>query len=133
MLTVLAASPAVGQEVHPIMDSKWWVTAGSYFAERDFQASAGVNIGGEERGVDFEGTTGIDDSPDLFMGEIGWRFADNWNLALQHFRVAAKHYRNSEVPRACAHAFAAEGHMRNARALCDEVSKKHAERAVPVA
>jgi hypothetical protein len=78
------------------MDSQWWVTAGSYFAERDFDASAGVNIGDAERSIDFEGTAGIDDSPNLFMGEIGWRFADDWNLALQFFRSSRSASRTLE-------------------------------------
>ena len=80
------AAPAESQDLHPIMESKWWVTGGTFLAERDFKASAGISLIGEEREIDFERSTGIDDSPNLIMGELGWRFTSNWNLALQYFR-----------------------------------------------
>jgi HEPN domain-containing protein len=41
--------------------------------------------------------------------------ADELERAVEHLRVAATHFRDGEVPRACAHAFAAEGHMIEAR------------------
>lgn len=31
--------------------------------------------------------------------------------AVAHARIAAGHFRNAEVPRGCAHAFATEGHL----------------------
>jgi HEPN domain-containing protein len=41
--------------------------------------------------------------------------ADELERAVAHLRVAARHFREGEIPRACAHAFAAEGHMIEAR------------------
>lgn len=37
--------------------------------------------------------------------------ADELERAVAHLRVAATHFREAEIPRACAHTFAAEGHM----------------------
>lgn len=68
------------------MDSKWWLMAGSFFAERDFKATAGVNIGAGERQIDFESSAGVEDDTNLFMGELGWQFGKKWGVALQHFR-----------------------------------------------
>ena len=80
------STPLMAQERHPMMDSDWWVTAGSYFSDRDFKASASGSIGGITREFDLEGALGLDDSPALFMGELGWQFVDKWGVALQYFR-----------------------------------------------
>ena len=74
------------EERHPMMSGKWWVKAGVFLGERDFDASAGANFGGASREFDLEGALGLDDSTDLFMGELGWQFAQQWGLALQYFR-----------------------------------------------
>ena len=84
MLLAITLAAAEAQERHPMMDSTWWITAGSYLADRDFRASA--SGGGGSREFDFEGALGLDDSPDLFMGELGWQYSDRWGLALQYFR-----------------------------------------------
>lgn len=69
-----------------MMESKWWVTAGSFFAERDFSASASGTVAGNTRDLDLEGNLGLGDSPDLFMSELGWQFSEKWGVALQYFR-----------------------------------------------
>ena len=63
------------------------------------------------------------------IAEMLEKAADELDLAMQHFRVATQHYRDRLIPRGCAHAFAAEGHMRNATALSDQVSQIHASHA----
>ncbi len=82
----LLTSAAFAQDVHPAMESKWWVNAGAYFPERDFDASASASVGGITGSIDFEGSFGLDDSPSMFMGELGWQFGENWSTALQYFR-----------------------------------------------
>lgn len=52
-------------------------------------------------------------------------------LAAEHGRVAARHYRDREAPRGCAHAFAAQGHVRAAQDLMDELAVLHARRSRP--
>ena len=48
-----------------------------------------------------------------------------------HARTAAAHFRNGEIPRASAHAFALEGHLVNVRRALDEATIEHAGRSVP--
>ena len=52
-------------------------------------------------------------------------------LALEHCRVAAQHFREGVVPRGTAHAWAARGHLLEAEALLDEQAREHAARSVP--
>lgn len=51
--------------------------------------------------------------------------ADELEGAVRHLRVAAGHFRDGEIGRACAHAFAAEGHMIEARRLVDHRAVVH--------
>ena len=51
--------------------------------------------------------------------------------ALEHCRVAAEHFRNREVPRGTAHAWAVRGHLLNAGARLDEQACEHAAHSVP--
>ena len=51
------------------------------------------------------------------------------DLASGHCRVAAQHFRDGEVPRGGAHAWAARGHLLNAERSLDEQARTHAERA----
>ena len=52
-------------------------------------------------------------------------------LAVQHLRTTAQHFRDHNVPRGCAHAFAAQGHMLRAQQYMDKRAMVHAEKAVP--
>ena len=53
-------------------------------------------------------------------------------LAAQHCRTAARHFRDKIVPRGAAHAWAAQGHVREAQAKLDEQSREHARKSNPV-
>ena len=86
LLALLGATAAGAQDHHPMMQSKWWVTAGTFLAKRDFEASASGTVAGMTREFDFENSFGLDDSPDLFMGEVGWQFSEKWGAAVQYFR-----------------------------------------------
>jgi hypothetical protein len=57
--------------------------------------------------------------------------AKELDLAAQHCRTAARHFRDKVVPRGAAHAWAAQGHMREAQALLDEQSREHARKSNP--
>lgn len=50
--------------------------------------------------------------------------------ALGHCRVAADHFRNGEVPRGAAHAWAARGHLVNVHERLDVQAREHAARAL---
>jgi hypothetical protein len=50
-----------------------------------------------------------------------------------HVRVAAQHFRDREIPRACAHEWAARGHLLKALEGLDEQAREHSERSVTAA
>jgi hypothetical protein len=85
VLCLFTASVANASEAHPLMSSKYWVNLGAFFAARDFDASASGALGDIRREIDFEKSMGLDDRPDLFNVELGWRFSQRWDLSLQHF------------------------------------------------
>ncbi|KAF0242850.1 MAG: hypothetical protein FD180_3701 [Planctomycetota bacterium] len=51
--------------------------------------------------------------------------------AALHARTAAGHFRQGNVPRAAAHAFAAIGHSAGAGRVIEDVARSHAKRARP--
>ena len=51
--------------------------------------------------------------------------------AAQHCRVAAQHYRERNVPRAAAHAWAAQGHIHHGTGALLELAEEHATRSIP--
>jgi hypothetical protein len=55
--------------------------------------------------------------------------ADELDLAVAHLRIAAGHFREGEIPRACAHTFAAEGHMIEARRQVENRAVVHRTKA----
>lgn len=57
--------------------------------------------------------------------------AQELEQALAHCHTAARHARNQEIPRVCAHAFAAEGHMHNAQQQLKNLAQLHAQKARP--
>ena len=59
------------------------------------------------------------------------RAADELEQAAAHCRTAARHFRNEEVPRGGAHAWAAHGHICAAEEALDEQARTHAARSNP--
>jgi hypothetical protein len=51
--------------------------------------------------------------------------ADELERAVAHCRRAGEHFRNREVPRGTAHAWAALGHVRVAEERLDEQAREH--------
>lgn len=47
-----------------------------------------------------------------------------------HVRVAAQHFRDREIPRACAHQWAARGHLLKALEGLDDQAREHSERSI---
>jgi hypothetical protein len=52
-------------------------------------------------------------------------------VAAQHCRTAAGHFRNKEVPRGTAHAWAALGHVLQAGESLQRQAREHAAHSVP--
>jgi hypothetical protein len=48
-----------------------------------------------------------------------------------HLRTSARHFREHEVPRACAHLFAAQGHMLETQTVINEQAVVHAAKSNP--
>ncbi len=61
--------------------------------------------------------------------ELFERAADELERATAHCRRAAEHFRGGEVPRGAAHAWAARGHVLEARERLDEQAREHARRS----
>jgi hypothetical protein len=55
--------------------------------------------------------------------------AEELDQGAAHCRVAARHFRDREIPRAGAHAWAAVGHLANASALLSQQARDHAARS----
>jgi hypothetical protein len=55
--------------------------------------------------------------------------ASELDRAAAHLRIAAQHFRAPDVPRGCAHAFAAYGHIRVAQRQIDEHAELHRTKA----
>lgn len=51
--------------------------------------------------------------------------------AAKHCRTAARHFRDQEIPRGAAHAWAAYGHIRAAEGSLDAQARTHAAKSNP--
>jgi hypothetical protein len=58
--------------------------------------------------------------------------AQELEQAAKHCRTAARHFRDREVPRGAAHAWAAHGHIRAAEDSLDQQALTHASKSVPL-
>jgi hypothetical protein len=58
--------------------------------------------------------------------------AEELEQAAKHCRTAARHFREREIPRGAAHAWAAFGHIRAAEESLDSQAKTHASKSKPV-
>ena len=58
-------------------------------------------------------------------GRLYEQAADELERAVGHSRRAAEHFRNGEVPRGTAHAWATRGHLLAAGELLDEQARQH--------
>ena len=57
--------------------------------------------------------------------------AEQLELAATHARTSARHFRNEEIPRGFAHAWAAHGHVSEAQLRLDEQAREHARLSNP--
>jgi predicted deacetylase len=57
--------------------------------------------------------------------------AQELERAALHLRTSAQHFRKHEVPRACAHLFAAQGHMLETQTVINEQAVVHAAKSNP--
>jgi 1-aminocyclopropane-1-carboxylate deaminase/D-cysteine desulfhydrase-like pyridoxal-dependent ACC family enzyme len=57
--------------------------------------------------------------------------AEELEQAARHCRTAARHFRDREIPRGAAHAWAAFGHIRAAEESLDAQARTHAAKSNP--
>ena len=57
--------------------------------------------------------------------------AEELEQAAKHCKTAARHFRDQEVPRGAAHAWAAFGHIRAAEESLDAQARTHAAKSNP--
>jgi hypothetical protein len=58
------------------------------------------------------------------------RAAREAELVVYHLRIAAEHFRERDVPRGCAHAFAAYGHLLTTKEVVDHQAIAHAAKSL---
>lgn len=66
------------------------------------------------------------------LEEVARRYeeaAGELEAAVRHLRTTARHFRDAEVPRGCAHSWAAWGHVCAAERLLKELAELHASRS----
>jgi hypothetical protein len=57
--------------------------------------------------------------------------AQELERAASHLRTSAQHFREHEVPRACAHLFAAQGHMLETQTVINERAVVYTAKSQP--
>jgi len=65
------------------------------------------------------------------VGALYDEVAAELERASAHAAVAAQHFRDENVPRGSAHAWAVHGHLREAQARLDEQAREHARLSTP--
>lgn len=92
----LANAQSSGDQ-HPLLSSKFQVSAGAFFGKGDYMLSANGNAPGTE--IDFNRALGVDDSDASPLGAILWRFGEKWSLRMQAFRlnVDGKHVLDHDI------------------------------------
>lgn len=86
LLVILVAALAHGQVHsqegrHPLLDSKWTVTAGAFFPTQSFDLKANGTLPGDE--VDFDERVGVEDSETTPTLTARWRFGEKWSVSAQ--------------------------------------------------
>ncbi len=81
---VLSSAQSSGDQ-HPLLSSRFQVSAGAIFFNSDYKLSANGNKPGTE--IDFDQALGVDDSDASALGAILWRFGEKWSLRMQGFRL----------------------------------------------
>jgi hypothetical protein len=67
----------------------------------------------------------------LDPAELYEQVAQELDQAAAHARTAAEHFRNGEIPRMAAHAWAAQGHLHEAQSRLATQSRQHADHSQP--
>lgn len=94
LLALLMPVAGWGQDsadVHPYLDTKIYMSVGVFLPDQNKKLGLDASVELPEPGpapyIDFSETFSFRDSDEAFSAEFGWRFASNWQLRSQYFRV----------------------------------------------
>jgi hypothetical protein len=72
-------------DLHPMMNSDFWVLLGAYTPDHTVSVSLDGNFVPDLPEIDFGGEIGLGEKTTLFSGEFGWQFSENWSFSAQRF------------------------------------------------
>jgi hypothetical protein len=91
LLVFLAPVAAWGDDVtdaHPYLQEKYFTSVGLFLPDQAMKLGLDASIDLDPTPyVDFSETFAFNNSDEAFSAEFGWRFANNWQLRGQYFRV----------------------------------------------
>jgi hypothetical protein len=91
LLVPFVASQAQAQaasddwDVHPLLTSRFVLSAGAFWPQKEFKLRANGSIPGEE--IDFDGVFRFDESDATGMGSFHWRFGQKWALSVEAWEL----------------------------------------------
>ena len=71
---------------HPALSSKFYVSAGAFFPDKNFKIRVDGTVPGEE--IDFEEALKVDDSETTWSLVFDWRFGEKWSLSGQYWEIS---------------------------------------------
>jgi hypothetical protein len=93
-LSILGANAAAEEvpgerRVHPLMTSKYALTAGLYAPKKGLFFRVDGTLPGPENGIDFDKRFDVGDYERVFEIEYLWRFGQKWLMRGQHFSMTS--------------------------------------------
>jgi len=89
LIVALLTSPLIQAQaangVHPLLDAKWYMTAGYFFPQKDFK----IRVDGVSPGdpIDLGDAFNLDNSQSTWAATMRWRFGKKWDLQLQYWKT----------------------------------------------
>lgn len=74
----------------PYLKEDYYLTAGLFFPQRDFEFRLDDSASAAGGAIDFVEQFRLDDGGQTEAIEFGWRFSPNWSLRTQHFDVGGR-------------------------------------------
>lgn len=91
LLTPVFAWGQDSADIHPYLGKKYFTSVGLFLPDQNARLGLDASVEVPESGpapyIDFSETFSFSDSDESFSAEFGWRFASDWQLRGQYFRV----------------------------------------------
>lgn len=85
--TFVCASALAQDDIHPALNSKYWVGLGGYFPEHTLTLSVDGTDQIKEKEIEFGRAVDLSDRKGLWLGEFGWQFGEKWSVTAQYFQT----------------------------------------------